>query len=177
MKEYIDKSAVIKGQYRYSLTRIWDHNKDMCTIIMLNPSIADAVEDDRTINNIVNLAVHNNFGGVEVVNLFAYRATDRNELDTNSNIAIGDENDNYIIEAAKRSKKIVLGWGNSAVELKNIKEHKRDKVVAELLNSKGYELFCAKLTKKGCPKHPLYISGETQFFKIKWDGVKFVKPE
>ena len=37
------------GQYRYSLTRGWDSTRPSITIIMLNPSQANATVDDPTI--------------------------------------------------------------------------------------------------------------------------------
>ena len=51
--------------------------------------------------------------------------------------------------------------------------------MAEWLEKKGYEVYCCKLTTKDCPGHPLFIKGDTKFFKIKWDGKseKFLKAE
>ena len=175
---YFKKEAVIKGvsdEYRYSLTRIWDYTKDIITIIMLNPSKANALVDDNTIKKCVALSKYNNFGGFEVVNIFAFRTTYPKVLiNYNKDVLIGSENEDYILASIKRTKKIVLGWGNSVKELKNIKNFKRDREIAELLGKKGYDLYCTKLTKKGCPGHPLYISGQTAFLKIKWDGKKFI---
>ena len=46
----IKKSAEISpdGMYRYSLERTWDEGKPTVLFICLNPSTADAVEDDAT---------------------------------------------------------------------------------------------------------------------------------
>lgn len=43
------KSAIIEGNYRYLLRREWDINAGQTTFVMLNPSTADAVRDDRTL--------------------------------------------------------------------------------------------------------------------------------
>ena len=44
------KDAVISvfGQYRYSLSRIWDEDRSKVLFIMLNPATANAEEDDAT---------------------------------------------------------------------------------------------------------------------------------
>lgn len=40
------KIAVINGNYRYLLGREWNENKPQITFVMLNPSTADAYQDE-----------------------------------------------------------------------------------------------------------------------------------
>lgn len=76
----VRRSAVVSdcGRYRYRLDRIWDTALPAVTFIMLNPSTADASNDDATIRR---LAGTNGFarrwgcGALIVVNLYAWRAT------------------------------------------------------------------------------------------------------
>jgi hypothetical protein len=63
------------GVYRYGLSRRWDDAMPIMTFVMLNPSTADAVQDDRTIAKCAGFAHREGMGGMEVVNLFALRAT------------------------------------------------------------------------------------------------------
>lgn len=174
--DYVENDAVIEGineEYRYELKRIWDDKKDMVTFIMLNPSTADCKIDDPTIQRCVSLAKNNGFGGLKVVNLFAFRtAKPKNLLGNKKDFLIGQENDKYILDSVGKSKTIVLGWGNSVKELKDIKDFNRDKEVVDLLNKNGYDFYCADLTAKDCPKHPLFISSTSKFFKIKWNNGK-----
>ncbi len=175
--EYDVKDAVqgVDNKYRYSLTRIWDDSKDILLYFLLNPSTADAYEDDNTIKSCVRLAKENGYGGLRVVNLFAIKATKLENLSGEpKHILIGEEWENYIIDSIENSDVIVLGWGNAVKELKGVKDFNREKEVAEFLDSKGYEYFCFELTKKCCPKHPLYISSGTKLKKIKWNGKAFV---
>lgn len=44
------------GLYRYSLTRVWSDRLPRISFIMLNPSTADAIENDPTINCCINFA-------------------------------------------------------------------------------------------------------------------------
>ena len=58
MMSDIKKSAEISpdGMYRYSLERTWDEGKPTVLFICLNPSTADAVEDDATVRRMVSFA-------------------------------------------------------------------------------------------------------------------------
>ena len=75
-----DRGADISpcGKYRYSLWRDWDWQgfANRVMFVGLNPSTADATNDDPTIRRCVRFATDWGFGGLVMVNLFAYRATD-----------------------------------------------------------------------------------------------------
>lgn len=63
-------------QYRYWLTRIWNHALPMLAVIGVNPSTADEVENDPTIRKCMGFAERLGFGGLLMINVAAYRATD-----------------------------------------------------------------------------------------------------
>ena len=65
------------GTYRYRL-----HRGEGRTLmfLMVNPSTADAEQDDATIRKCLGFAERNGFGRIVVGNLFAYRAKDVNAL-------------------------------------------------------------------------------------------------
>src|SRR5580693_7206992 len=91
-----DRPAVIEGEYRYSLTRIWDSSLFPMVFIMLNPSTADHRNDDPTITRCRNRALRDNTAGrLVVVNLFALRATDPRAL-TRHPEPVGPGNDDWI---------------------------------------------------------------------------------
>lgn len=166
------KSAVIDSteKYRYLLTRIWDEDLPPAVFIMLNPSTADAEVDDPTIKRCMNFAKTWNCGGIKVVNVFAYRATNPKELLKVQN-PIGIENEKYIREALINAGLIILAWGSSCTKLK-----KGYLKVKELL--KNIELFyCLGITNDGFPKHPLYLSGTTmpKVCDFEESGIKIVK--
>lgn len=52
------KSAVFSDckQYRYSITRTWDETKPYVVFIGLNPSYADAEQDDPTLGRCISFA-------------------------------------------------------------------------------------------------------------------------
>jgi Protein of unknown function (DUF1643) len=63
----------LTNRYRYVLWRTWDRHAPVVTFVMLNPSAADAGNDDPTIRRCVAFARGWGFGGVLVVNLVGCR--------------------------------------------------------------------------------------------------------
>lgn len=71
------------GAYRYSLHREWRRSEDQprwVTFVMLNPSTADAVQDDPTIRRCIAFARALGGTGLAVANLYAFRATSPADL-------------------------------------------------------------------------------------------------
>lgn len=79
--------------------------------MMLNPSTADDIQDYATIGRCIRFARTWGYGALEVVNLFAYRATHPREL---RHVAdpVGQENDLYLLHVQSRLQTIVVAWGN-----------------------------------------------------------------
>jgi len=146
------KEATISdcGRYRYTLSRIWNEKLRLILFIGLNPSTADAEEDDPTIRRMTRFALDWRFGGMLVGNLFAYRATDPKDL-TECEEPVGRFN-NYWLEIMSQKVSIkVACWGAHGTLLK------RDKQVLSMLDS----FFIFGLNQDGTPKHPLYLPADT----------------
>ncbi|MBD3108901.1 DUF1643 domain-containing protein [Bacillus sp. AGMB 02131] len=107
--------------FRYSLTRIWDRNLKKATIVMLNPSIANVLKNDLSINRCLNFCIDNNYGSLEVVNLFAFIETDSKKLSAKPDF-IGKENDSSIQSAIESADTIIVAWGSD----KEYKTRKKD---------------------------------------------------
>lgn len=136
------------GLYRYRLWRRWKRG-DSVLWIMLNPSTADAEQDDPTIRRCISFAESWGCGGIEVVNLFALRATDPKELKAAED-PIGPQNDDILLSRAEaKHRYVIAAWGAHG------KLFEREKQVVELLA--GMDLYCLGLTKAGYPRHPLYL--------------------
>lgn len=153
---YLENDARISdcGTYRYMLRRTWNYHRPRVLIVMLNPSTADATLDDPTIRSCVRLCQWRNDGSFEVVNLFAYRATDPKQLATAAD-PIGPDNDRAIEAALLRCDLAICAWGAypGAVE--------RGRSVVGTLRGRRPAVFCWGTTKSGAPKHPLYIKSGT----------------
>lgn len=131
-----------------------------CLFIMLNPSTADADLDDPTIRRCVGFAKRENYDRAEVVNLFAYRATDPRALLAlnHDDDPVGERNHDVIERAAERAGLIVCGWGAHGGHL-----GQDETVRGWLIDYKLYSLGC---TKAGHPKHPLYLKADSALVEL-----------
>lgn len=138
--------------YRYLLTRIWDTSTQPMVWVMLNPSTADAMEDDATIRRCVGFARRERCGGIAVVNLFALRSTDPRALRDHTD-PVGPHNDPFIRQAAGRGGLVVAAWGAGGAL------HDRGRQVTGALSRAGISLTAFGVTSTGQPRHPLYLPG------------------
>jgi len=153
-----ESNAVISDclKYRYMLKRPADFMcpmKSTALFIMLNPSTADATLDDPTIRRVRGFSKLWDCNGVIVANLYAYRATNPKELLT-ADDPIGPENDEWLSRLAREHGDIVCAWGANA------KQDRVDKFIELVSEFDNVRLWCLGLTKKGAPKHPLYIKAD-----------------
>lgn len=161
------------GKYRYSLWRIWDSAKPVCVYIMLNPSTADASTDDATIRSCIRLARAWGCGGIHVVNVFAFRATDPKALPRDqSAIAEGgkpERNTRHIAAAMEGERITDAGDKESFVAFATVaawgaceRASDRPGFIRELARLNEVSgLKCLGKTKSGAPKHPLYARTDT----------------
>lgn len=152
---YFNSGAIFDdtNTYRYTLWRAWSGDHPRLTFVMLNPSTADAQENDPTISRCIGFARRWGFGALEVVNLFAYKATYSHDLLKVKN-PVGEENDRFLLQALSRSSCIVVAWGTKGILLD------RNKQVLQLL-AQWQNVHCLGVTKDGHPRHPLYVKGDT----------------
>lgn len=161
MKRY----AVLDGAYRYSLVREWDpFNPTKVVFVMLNPSTADGNEDDQTTKVCIEFAKRWGYGSLEIVNLFAYRATNPQDLSKAKEYreVVGKDNDIYVKKALHSADKIVVAWG------KHGRMYKRylDKSLKEIFSN--FQLYCFKLIANNQPKHPLGVRYDTDLIEYSY---------
>jgi hypothetical protein len=157
-------------KYRYLLWREWRGTHDpknwewfdkgtpheygepkACVFVMLNPSTADGEVDDPTIRRCVGFAKAWNYERLEVVNLFAYRATDPKML-----LALrhydnpeGERNAEMVAEVTARAGIVICAWGAHGSHLG------QDETALGWFATKKY--YALGTTAKRQPKHPLYL--------------------
>lgn len=152
--------------WRYRLWRTWDTGRFPLVMLMLNPSTADEDKNDPTVERCERRARAGGFGGLIVLNIFAFRATDPRMMKVASD-PVGPENDAYIRQVFAVSMlaqsggldgpMICAGWGSHGSHLG------RDGHVQDLAREAGIQLHCLSVTKGGQPGHPLYIGYDTPF--------------
>jgi hypothetical protein len=147
--------------YRYLLWRNWDESMAPALLLLMNPSTADETEDDKTVARQIErvrmwpqIGFPYSVGGLEVANVFAYRETDSTKLaglHASGFDLVGSDNDDMLVEAARRAQVVVCGWGVPG------KLGGRDIEVLELLKRAGVQPYALKFNSDGSPKHPLYV--------------------
>lgn len=139
--------------WRYSLQRSWSTSKRL-VVIGLNPSTADESKDDPTIRRCIGFAKRWGCGGLLMLNLFAFRATDPREL-RNVSDPIGPENDGHLQRGTAGAPIVLAAWGAEGALFG------RSADVRTKLYLAGVHLFCLGTTAEGEPRHPLYLRGDT----------------
>ena len=119
-------------QHRFMWKRIWDKDKPLACVLMLNPANADCLIYDTTSylvqNNIASL---DTYGGVAIVNIYS-KITSKLNLRWDSDEELNDsENNTYIKNAAAECDIVILAWGTGALTNKRVLGRIKD--VLELL--------------------------------------------
>jgi hypothetical protein len=148
------------GRYRYTLWRRWDFARPSVLFIMLNPSTADADHDDPTIRRCIGFADRWGAGGIRVVNLYPWRATNPRDLpkglEVFGELPEGHERNAHAIRAAAADAgRIIAAWGAHPGPWPS-----QPMVVMGALRGRLVEALA--LTKDGSPRHPLYVRGDVQ---------------
>lgn len=151
-------SAILSDDrvYRYLLTRdvaTLRSRHGTVTFVMLNPSTADEEENDPTIRRCMGFARDWLFETLQVVNLYAYRATYPRELVGATIDVVGPANDSHIASAIAGSDLVMCAWGAGASGNAN----RIGKVLGMIPapHSLG-------VTAWGFPRHPLYVKRDTR---------------
>jgi len=139
-------------KYRYVLKHICIHEDIEMPIVWigLNPSTADEKHLDPTLTKIEKFSMMYGFNCFYMLNLFAYRATNPEEMKKQKN-PIGPENDHWIKEICQKTNYIMCCWGANGFYLN------RSRNVLNYIYCLYNKLYCLDLTKNNEPVHPLYI--------------------
>lgn len=167
--QYRDAGAIFSecGKYRYRLWREWQEAmfSDGGTVIfiMLNPSSAGARTDDPTIRKCVGFAKWWGCNRIEVVNMYAYCATEPKDIFAAQRAGrdtFGPANAAYLEACFEREDQewrlhehvhTVAAWGTHGRAMQNDP--------AFLLEAcwKNGNVQALGLNQDGTPKHPLYM--------------------
>ena len=114
-KDTIKCEAVFNDErrHRFLWKQVWNKDKPIACVIMINPCQANTVVTDTTtflvVNNIYRLG---DYGGVSIVNLFSLLTP---KLSFKASGKLNDErNDEYIKKAAEEASIVILAWGKGA---------------------------------------------------------------
>lgn len=149
-------SAIISdcGQYRYRLERDGP-GTGQTTVIMVNPSTADAEQDDATIRKLKGFGARHGWGRIVVGNLFAYRSTDVKALATCAD-PVGPLNDEHLLDMLASANQVVFAWGPASKLPKRLRARWRTVWnMADEIAGRAFSI--GKPAKDGHPCHPLML--------------------
>jgi hypothetical protein len=164
-------AAVISscGKYRYSLHRALSGDllatnvgKGTVLFVMLNPSTADACDDDPTIRRCIGFAKAWGYDMLSVGNLYAFRATDPRKLATAED-PVGPENYTHLRRLAMDAAEVVVAWGVPPIDVDEGLHMARVLGVLGPTRALG-------VTKAGYPRHPLYMRADAELQGWPADG-------
>ena len=156
--DYVQSGAEFSacGRYRYKLWRVWDAAQPPVMFIMLNPSTADAKQNDPTIRRCIGFARDWGYGGVRVGNLYAWRTPYPSALRYAPD-PIGKGNDTALHELAEGAALVVAAWGVHGAWLARAQAFRRE--FTRPLHALG-------ITKSGEPAHPLRLRRTCRLFLL-----------
>lgn len=156
-------------RYRYWLTRSWDDSLPIMCVIGVNPSTADESEDDPTIRKCLGFARRLGFGGLLMLNVGAYRATDPRRWQK-ADDPFGSENSvthlkEYIAQNSvaciegqipnKGVSVVIAAWGKNCSKNRGLS---RALAIVHAMPS----LMCWGRNGDHTPRHPLMLPYSTQ---------------
>lgn len=147
--------------YRYHLSRRVDllDGPRFC-FIGVNPSTATDDAEDATTRKWNGFVSRWGGSTYEVVNLFAFRATDVRLLQ-HAEDPVGPDNDDWILRTIRKADVVVPCWG-AAAKLPWRLRGRIKEVEAMLALGHSNPTRCLGRTADGQPRHPLMLSYETQ---------------
>jgi len=149
---------------RYVLGEV---GKTNMLIFGINPSSATPDNPDNTIRKVRSILAKNYYDGWIMMNLHPQRTADPKALTNNEQLLRNNSTVlNFVLDNLPISD-VWYAWGNAIDELSAVRRSLQNslaeiKVVLSERNLKRYHY--GELTKKGNPRHPLYMSTNENFY-------------
>ena len=155
--------------YRWILKRELLIGKKTLVFIGLNPSKANSVYNDRTLLRIINFCSRWNYKNIYLINFFGLIAKSPSQL-SKSLDPVGGKNDLITLKVLGFWKDNIncdlwLGWGDKG------QLYGRDRTILKLIknfsnlkpneNNHSKRVLSLGLSKKGNPRHPLYMPNQS----------------
>ncbi len=151
--------------YRWILKRELLSGNKSVVFIGLNPSSANSFNNDMTLRRIINFCSKWDYKNIYIINLFGLISKSPVQL-SKSNDPIGGNNDLITLKSLKfwsedSNCDLWLGWGDKGQfkgrDQKVIKLIKKFSNIKSSGNYLSKSALCLGLSKKGNPRHPLYM--------------------
>lgn len=143
-------------EYRYILgTR----GKNPLICCGINPSTAAPDNLDNTLKSAERIALHNGFDSFIMLNIYAQRATNPDDMEKNFNPFLHEENVKafeYALTLCDGQPTVWAAWG-TIIEKRPFLQNCLKDFVRVGKENKVHWVSAGKVSKKGHPHHPLYL--------------------
>ena len=165
---FMKNGVMDDNNYRYALGV---NGKNPLIFFGINPSTATPENYDQTMKRAKYFALKNNYDSWIMFNIYPQRATNPNNLANECDENIHKENIKIINKLIPSNSTIVAAWGNLITKRAYLINCLID-IVKALKNKeiKWKRISC--LTKKGNPKHLLYLSNDEKMFDFNIEEYK-----
>jgi len=145
-------------EFRYWLLRRWNPAMRLMAVIGCNPSTADETINDPTIRKIMGFAERLDYGGVLMLNVGAYRATDpRDWKSARDPFGPGNSVEHLQVYLGRWEPSLVIAaWGKPCMA------SQRGRHRAEAIKKMILGMKCLGRNSDGSPRHPLMLPYTTQ---------------
>lgn len=141
------------GQFRYMLMREWGPTqaRGYVGFLMLNPSTADGMKEDRTIDKCITITGQLGYESLVVGNLYGFKATHPRDL-RQAGYPPGRDNEFYLRSIIAEAALVICAWGANA------RSRPADATkVLQMIRDAGRIPYALRLLRDGVPEHPLYL--------------------
>lgn len=159
--------AIFNGrkEKRYFLSRIWNPNSPVAAAFLMNPSYADELRGDGTIDFLMDYLHRRSYGGLIVVNTSSViKPSKATEADFPKH---DKENIEVILNVLSSVKTVILGWGESGNKyaVPNFTNEMKDQLKLNIEKIFAFEIG-GKETNTGrqlYPCHPSPIGDKNKY--------------
>ncbi len=161
--EYQSESKV-KVNRRYFLRRVWNPTLPIMTVFMMNPSSANELVGDATVDFVMNYAQKLKFGSLLVVNTSPVIKGSNTNIDDFPN---DPDNWFFIQYALNNTNLVLLGWGKQGMEygVPQLRSNYKFKKLLEDNLEKLHVFDYGGNSRRAYPKHP-YPRVESMRFNL-----------
>ena len=147
---------------RYWLKLVFDESEAQSIVVILkNPSRADKLVSDKTVYNVCNYIYKNrnkvtelrNIGSITILNLITHYQTYSDHLEPLQEQIIDPENLDTIHRFTRKSRNVIIAWGNHPRGIFREYEQLKIKVMDILSKNNNKVLYVDKMSNAGNPKH------------------------
>ncbi|MEK3765647.1 MULTISPECIES: DUF1643 domain-containing protein [unclassified Solibacillus] len=174
---------------RYFLEKRWKNEGEVLAIIMTNPSNANALGSDKTVEFLMEYASFNDFAALHVINIIpiinGYSAkVSKIEKEVLEKNVVEKKSIHYIKTTIENADKIILGWGDLGHKYFKYLIKEEEELIATFRNKMDVTFAFGFGAKDNFPKHPRPNNAEKYVFQKdskvynvkgkmeKWLGIK-----